>query len=69
MEEGSQGAQLAFMRTWMVDTGPLVAYLDADDPAHSRVAPRWDAFTGRVVTSSAVMTEAMYFVSPRLAGG
>lgn len=64
MEEGSQGAQLAFMRTWIVDTGPLVAYLDADDPAHSRVAPRWDAFTGRVVTSSAVITEAMYFVSP-----
>lgn len=64
MEEGAPGAQLALMRTWIVDTGPLVAYLDARDPAHSRVSPRWDAFTGRLVASSAVITEAMYFVSP-----
>lgn len=46
-----------------MDTGPLVAYLDASDAGHSRVAPRWDAFTGRLVTSSAVITEAMHFVA------
>lgn len=68
MEEGSQGAQLALMRTWIVDTGPIVAYLDADDPAHSTVSPRWDAFAGRLVTSSAVITEAMHFVAPAREG-
>jgi predicted nucleic acid-binding protein len=46
-----------------VDTGPLVAYLDAGDPAHAVVSPRWDAFTGRLVTSSAVITEAMHFLA------
>lgn len=56
------------MKAWLVDTGPLVAYLDARDPAHSRVADRWDAFTGRVVTSSAVITEAMHFVGASPAG-
>lgn len=50
------------MRTWIVDTGPLVAYLDASDAAHEVVARRWDAFTGRLVTTSAVITEAMHFV-------
>lgn len=50
------------MRTWIVDTGPLVAYLDASDAAHAVVARRWDAFTGHLVTTSAVITEAMHFV-------
>lgn len=51
------------MRTWIADTGPLVAYLDASDPAHAEVAERWDSFAGRLVTTSAVVAEAMYFVS------
>ncbi len=56
------------MRTWVVDIGPLVAYLDAGDPAHSEVAPRWDAFTGRLASTSAVITEAMHFVAPNREG-
>jgi uncharacterized protein len=51
------------MITWLVDTGPLVAYLDANDPAHADVAPLWDGFTGRLATTSAVITEAMHFVA------
>jgi predicted nucleic acid-binding protein len=51
------------VRTWLVDTGPLVAYLDAVEPDHPQVAKLWDGFTGRLVTSSAVITEAMHFVS------
>lgn len=51
------------MSTWLVDTGPLVAYLDASDPAHTAVAQRWDGFIGRLVTTSAVITEAMHFVA------
>lgn len=56
------------MKTWLVDTGPLVAYLDARDPAHTRVAAHWDPFTGRLVTTSAVITEAMHFVAASAKG-
>ncbi|HUP02081.1 MAG TPA: PIN domain-containing protein [Gemmatimonadota bacterium] len=56
------------MKTWIVDTGPLVAYLDAHDPAHARVAPRWDDFRGRLATTSAVITEAMHFVAANRSG-
>ncbi len=56
------------MKTWLVDTGPLVAYLDAGDPGHTRVAESWDTFTGRLVTSSAAITEAMHFVAPSRRG-
>ena len=51
------------MTTWLLDTGPLVAYLDSRDPSHEAVSGVWDAFTGRLVTTSAVVTEAMHFVS------
>jgi predicted nucleic acid-binding protein len=51
------------MRTWLVDTGPLVAYLDGSDPAHDGVAKLLDGFTGVLVTTGAVITEAMHFLS------
>lgn len=51
------------MRTWLVDTGPLVAYLDSRDPAHGEVADRLDAFRGVLATTDAVITEAMHFLS------
>lgn len=50
------------MNLWLVDTGPLVAYLDASDPDHARVSAALDGFTGRAVTTPAVITESMYFV-------
>ena len=56
------------MRTWLVDTGPLVAYLDGADRAHSEVTERLDGFTGALVTSSAVVTEAMHLVGARRGG-
>lgn len=56
------------MKTWLVDTGPVVAYLDAEDPAHASVADRWDSFRGQLVTTSAVITEAMHFVSASPSG-
>lgn len=56
------------MKAWLLDTGPIVAYLDARDPAHAQVAACLDAFPGEVFTTSAVITEAMHFLSPYPAG-
>ena len=62
------------MKTWLIDTGPIVAYLDAGDPAHLDVAERLDSFTGQLATTSAVITEAMHLLAvtrdgPRLLAG
>lgn len=51
------------MRTCLLDTGPLVAYLVASEKEHPQVAARLDTFTGQLVTTNAVITEAMHFVS------
>lgn len=56
-------AELAFVKTWLIDTGPLVAYLDSNDPAHRDVAHHLDGFRGQLVTTSAVITETMHFVA------
>jgi predicted nucleic acid-binding protein len=48
----------------LVDTGPLVAYLDRSDPAHGFVRSRWKPIAGRFVTTAAVFTEAMHFLRP-----
>jgi predicted nucleic acid-binding protein len=51
------------VKVWLLDTGPLVAYLDRRDSAHAAVAGCLDTFTGQLVTTSAVIIEAMHFVS------
>jgi predicted nucleic acid-binding protein len=51
------------MKTWLVDTGPFVAYLDRRDPQHQAVAATLDTFTGQLATTGAVITEVMYFLS------
>ncbi|GJL55991.1 MAG: pilus biogenesis protein [Nitrospirales bacterium] len=56
------------MKTWLLDTGPLVAYLDQSDPAHDEVTPQLDNFRGQLVTTSAVITETMHFVAESQSG-
>jgi len=51
------------MTSWLVDTGPLVAYLDSRDRFHGAVVGCLDGFSGQLLTTSAVITEAMHFVS------
>lgn len=51
------------MITWLVDTAPLIAYLDASERGHQEVVAAADPFTGHLATTSAVVTEAMHFVS------
>lgn len=56
------------MITWLLDTGPLVAYLDASEAAHPGVVAVTDPFVGRLATTSAVVTESMLFVARATAG-
>jgi len=56
------------MRGWLIDTGPLVAYVDAGDPAHQLAVDALDEFSGRLHTTAAVVTEAMHLVSGEAEG-
>ena len=56
------------MRAWLIDTGPIVAYVDASDPFHRRVVEALDDFSGRLYTTAAVVTEAMHLVSEQTDG-
>ena len=50
------------MRTFILDTGPLVAYLDEADPFHSSVAACFGDVSGMLCSTSAVITEAMHLL-------
>ena len=51
------------MRLRLIDTGPLVAYLDGADVDHAAVVLGLESWTGRLATTSAVVTEAMHLVA------
>lgn len=46
----------------LLDTGPLVAYLDRSDTEHESIAAVLDPFTGTLCTTSSVITEAMHLL-------
>lgn len=56
------------MKTWLIDTGPFVAYFDRNDPQHNSVSFRLEGFSGQIATTSAVITEVMYFLADVLDG-
>jgi len=60
--------KLAGVTRWLIDTGPLVAYLNRADSLHQTVARQLGKFTGQLLTTSAVVTEAMHFVSVDVRG-
>jgi uncharacterized protein len=47
----------------LIDTGPCVAFVDSKDVRHSQVAEVLEPFTGQLLTTPAVITEVMYFLS------
>jgi predicted nucleic acid-binding protein len=51
------------MTSWLLDTGPLVAALNRRDPDHARCVAALTAFSGSLLTTGAVVTEAMHFWS------
>lgn len=56
------------MDAWLLDTGPIVAFLDDTDAAHRVVVRAFGRFAGRFVTTDAVVVEAMHLVSRSPAG-
>ena len=50
------------MTTWIVDTGPLVAYLDARDRYHSWAKGVLKTVTPPLLTCEAVLSEALFLV-------
>ncbi|MCY3699164.1 MAG: PIN domain-containing protein [Gemmatimonadetes bacterium] len=63
MAHDASEPQLAPLMQWLVDTGPIVAYLDPDDPAHLEAGAALDRFRGVLHTTGAVVTEAMHFLA------
>jgi len=51
------------VKTCLVDTGPLVAYLNRRDESHHEVAQSMRHFKGQLATTGAVISEVMYFVA------
>jgi len=49
----------------LLDTGPLIAALNARDQWHGRVAAEWPALVDRCITTEAVVTEASHIVAER----
>lgn len=54
--------ELPPVNLWLLDTGPLVAALNRREPQHARCATALAAFSGSLLTTGAVVTEAMYFL-------
>ncbi len=52
----------------LLDTGPIVALLNASDPDHRACASFFESFRGRFITTEAVLTEAVYLLG-RIPGG
>jgi uncharacterized protein len=51
------------VNAWLLDAGPLVAALNRRDPDHERCAVALAGFTGSLLTTGAIVTEAMHFLS------
>lgn len=50
------------MKPLLLDTGPIIAFLDRGDPHHEWVWPRFAEVSGPLVTTGAVVTEATFFL-------
>jgi len=51
------------MNRWLLDAGPLIAALYRGDPAHDKCAEAFRSFSGVLITTGAVVTEAMHFLA------
>jgi predicted nucleic acid-binding protein len=56
------------MNSCLLDTGPIVAFLDRDEPDHATVKGFLADFQGQLTTTAAVLTEAFHFLSSQRDG-
>jgi predicted nucleic acid-binding protein len=56
------------VKTHLIDTGPIVAYLNRRDEAHLSVKQSLRVFRGQLATTCAVVSEVMYFISEHPGG-
>ena len=56
------------MRSAILDTGPFVALLDKSENNHDRCVTAFKSFTGTLLTTEAVLTEAIYLLGPSIKG-
>ncbi|HRC84648.1 MAG TPA: PIN domain-containing protein [Thermoanaerobaculia bacterium] len=56
------------MKARLVDTGPLVAYLNQRDRYHLPVCESLERFSGQLLTTTAVIVEAMFLVARQQGG-
>ncbi len=61
MEQASEKTELA-LNPLLIDTGPLVAYLDRGDAGHETITEVIGKFRGTLCTTGAVITEAMHLL-------
>jgi predicted nucleic acid-binding protein len=54
--------QLAQVKTWLLDAGPIVALLNPRDPEHDSTSAILDGFRGNLATTGAVITEAFHLL-------
>jgi predicted nucleic acid-binding protein len=59
---------VAVAGSWLLDTGPVVALLSRDDAAHAPCAAAFDSIRGHLLTSEAVLSEAMHLLGRRSDG-
>lgn len=52
------------MREVLLDTGPLVAFLDRSERNHQRCVDFFKTFRGCLLTTEPVLTEAVYLLGP-----
>jgi len=50
---------------WLLDTGVVVALLSRDDAAHVPAVAAFEAVRGKLLTTEAVLTEAMHLLGRR----
>lgn len=52
------------MREMLLDTVPLVAFLDRSERNHQRCVDFFKSYKGRLLTTEPVLTEAVYLLGP-----
>ncbi len=52
------------MNSVLLDTGPFVALLDRNEQSHGRCLEFFRSFTGNLLTTEPVLTDAIYLLGP-----